>query len=502
MVSDLHQLLHGFAVAISPVNILAGFVGAFLGTIVGVLPGLGPTATMSLMLPFTLMADPLTGLIMLAGVYLGAQYGGSTTSILVNIPGEAASVVTAIDGYQMAKKGRAGAALALVALGSWIAGTLGIIGLQLVAAPLGKAALAFGPPEYFALMVFAFVVIAGLTGTSLLKGLLMAALGLWIATIGIDPMGYGARFTFGLPGLLSGVDFLPMAMGLFGIAEILTVASERYIPGVMEKIRLRDLYPRSDEVKRSIAPMFRGSLLGFFVGLLPGPSPTISTFLAYAFEKRLSKNPQEFGKGAVEGVVAPESANNAAATASLIPLLCLGLAFTAPSAVLLAGLRIHNIEPGPFLFREAPDLFWGFIASMYLANCILLLLNLPFVGILARLATVRPQVLMPIVSVLCLVGVYSVRNSIFDIWIMLVAGVLGFFLRKWGFPVAPLVIGLVLGGMAENSYRQTCMMAQGNLGFIFNRPIALALFLLALVVIVVTSLRRQTSTSGELSEDA
>ena len=393
--SGLEHLLNGFSLAFSPGILLACLVGVLMGTIVGVLPGLGHTATMSLMLPFTLKYGPETGLIMMAGIWYGAQYGGSTTSILVNIQGEASSVITCIDGYQMGKKGRAGAALALVAVGSFIAGTLGNIGLQLFAPPLAQAALAFGPAEYLALMILAFVVLSSLTSESPLKGYLMVALGLWIGTIGIDPIEGKPRFTFGSYDLMSALTSCPLPW-LFGVTEILSIATETYVPRILDRIRFRDLYPNREEVQRSVAPVLRGSVLGFFVGLLPGPAPTISTFFSYAIEKRFSRHPEKFGTGMVEGVVGPEAANNSAVTGSMIPLLALGIPFAPPAAVLLAGLRMHHIDPGPFLFQNAPQIFWGFIASMYIGNVMLLILNLPLVGMFARIATLRAQVLMPI----------------------------------------------------------------------------------------------------------
>ncbi len=489
--SGLEHLINGFSIALQPGVLLACLVGVLLGTIIGVLPGLGPTATMSLMLPFTIQYGPEVGLIMMAGIWYGAQYGGSTTSILVNIPGEAASVITCIDGYQMAKKGRAGAALALVATGSFVAGSLGVVGLQLFAPPLAQAALSFGPPEYLALMIVAFVVLSSLTGESPLKGYLMVAVGLWIGTIGIDPIEGQPRFTFGSYDLMSGIDFLPIAMGLFGVTEILSIAIATYVPRVVSKIRFRELYPNREELRRSVAPGIRGCLLGFFVGLLPGPAPTVSTFFSYAMEKRLSKRPDEFGTGMVEGVVGPETANNSAVTGSMIPLLALGIPFAPPAAVLLAGLRMHHIDPGPFLFQNAPHVFWGFIASMYMGNVMLLILNLPMVGIFARIATLRPAVLMPIVSIVCMAGVYSIRNSLFDVWVMIITGIFGFFLRKWNFPVAPLVIGIVLGPVTENSFRHTCMMYLGNIHLIFTRPIAVGLLAVAIAIVVFSLCKRE-----------
>jgi putative tricarboxylic transport membrane protein len=486
---SIENLLNGFVIAISPGNMFACFGGVFLGTIVGVLPGLGVTATMALMLPITVQYGPTIGLIMLAGIWYGAHYGGSTTSILVNIPGEASSVVTCIDGYQMAKNGRAGAALSLVAIGSWAAGTFGVIALQLFAPALAQSALAFGPSEYLALMILAFVFLSNLAGDAPLKGVIMIMLGLWLGLIGVDPVDGTPRFASLIPDLISGIEFVPMAMGLFGLAEVLTIVADTYVPKIVEHIRLRDLYPTRNEVRRSIAPILRGSILGFLVGLLPGPTATISSFVSYSVEKRLSKTPEEFGKGMVEGVVGPESANNSAVCGSLVPLLALGIPFSPPSAVLLAGLMIHNVEPGPFLFQQAPQLFWGFIASMYIGNVMLLILNLPLVGFFARISTLRPQWLMPFVGIICLIGAYSTRNDLFDVWVMIVAGILGFYLRRWRFPVAPLLIGLVLGPITEKSFRQASILFKGNFLLMIERPITLSLLLMALVFLIFIGLR-------------
>ena len=475
----LNLLLNGFANSFTVVNLTACFIGALIGTIVGVLPGLGPTATMALMLPFTMTYGPTTGLIMMTGVWYGAMYGGSTTSILVNIPGEAASVVTCIDGYQMCKKGRAGSALALVAVASFIAGTFGILGLQFFAPLLGNAALAFGPPEFLCFMILAFVLLSNLSASAPLKGALMIVCGLFISTIGITPMDSYPRFTFGTETLMQGIDFLPIAMGLFGISEILNIAVEKYVKPEVRRIRLNDLYPSREEIKRSVNPTIRGSILGFFVGLLPGPCTVISTFVAYSLEKRISRTPEEFGHGAVEGVVAPEAANNSAVMGSMIPLLTLGIPFAAPSAIMLAGLRMHNVEPGPMLFINNPDVFWTFIAAMYLGNFMLLILNLPLVGLFARIAVIRPQILMPIICLICLVGVYSVRNSLFDVWVMIASGFIGFFLTKWKYPIAPFIIGVVLGPTTENSLRQTLMMFHGDVSLIANRPLSITLLVLA-----------------------
>jgi putative tricarboxylic transport membrane protein len=479
----LSLLYNGFINSLTLVNLVACFIGALVGTIVGVLPGLGPTATMALMLPFTLKYGATTGLIMMTGVWYGAMYGGSTTSILVNIPGEAASVVTCLDGYQMCKKGRAGPALALVAVGSFVAGTMGIMGLQFFAPLLGNAALSFGPPEYLSFMILAFVLLSNLSGDAPLKGALMIVFGLFLSTVGINPMDSYPRFTFGWNDLMLGIDFLPIAMGFFGVSEILNIALEKYVKPEVNKVRLKDLYPSRQEVKRSIYPTLRGSVLGFFVGLIPGPCTVISTFVSYSLEKRLSKTPERFGQGAVEGVVAPEAANNSAVMGSMIPLLTLGIPFAAPSAVMLAGLRMHNVEPGPMLFTTNPDVFWTFVAAMYLGNIMLLILNLPLVGAFGRIAVIRPQILMPVISLICLVGIYSVRNSLFDVWVMIIAGILGYFLRKWKFPIAPFIIGVVLGPTTENSVRQSLMMFKGDMSLILSRPVAVVLLSLAVIFV-------------------
>ena len=480
----LYFLYNGFGHALTIGNLVACFIGALMGTIVGVLPGLGPTSAMVLILPFTMKYGATAGLIMMTGVWYGAMYGGSTTSILVNIPGESASIVTCIDGYQMAKKGRAGAALALVAVGSFIAGGIGILGLQLFAPVLGNAALSFGPPEYFAFMLLAFVMLSNLSGDSPLKGGLMLSFGLFISIIGIEPMESFPRFTFGSEKLMMGINFLPIAMGVFGISEIIITALAIYVKPDVQNVHLRDLYPSRGEIKRSVSPVLRGSILGFFVGLLPGPAPIISTFLSYSIEKKVSKRPAEFGHGAVEGVVGPEAANNSSVMGAMIPLLTLGIPFAGPSAMLLAGLRLHNVEPGPMLFTTNPDVFWTFIAAMYLGNFMLLILNLPLVGIFAKIAVIRPQILMPVVSVICMVGVYSVRNSFFDVWVMIIAGMVGYFLRKWECPIAPFIIGVVLGPTTETSVRQSLMMFRGDLSLILEHHLAITLLVSAVLLML------------------
>lgn len=497
-------LLDGFYTFLSIKYILACFIGTLAGTIVGVLPGVGITATMALMLPFTLPYGPTFGLIMLTGVLCGAMYGGSTTSILVNIPGEPSSVITCIEGYQMAKKGRGGAALALVAIGSFIAGTFGIMGLQVFSPILAEAALAFGAPEYFSLMLLCFVILSNISSGSSLKASIMFALGFWLSTIGLCLIDGVPRFSFGSSTLMMGIEFTPIAVGIFGIAEIFDIALKTYIQPIAKKVRLKELYPNIEEIKRSILPTFRGTLIGFFVGLLPGPAGPISTFISYSVEKRVSKTPEKFGTGIIEGVVGPESANNSAAVTGMVPLLTLGIPFSAPMAVLLEGLMMNNIEPGPLLFANSPELFWTFIAALYISNIVLLILNLPLVGFFARIATIRPQLLLPFVSTICLFGIYALRNSFFDVWIMILSGIGGIFFRKFNYPIAPLIIGLVLGPITESSLRKTLMIFRGDLYGFVDKPIALVFLSMAGAIVAFKMLyyflHRHSSISKILDE--
>ncbi len=483
-------LLFGLHGALGLRNLLAVVIGCFVGTVVGVLPGIGPTGTMALLLPLTFALGPTAGMIMLAGIWYGAQYGGSTTSILVNVPGEAASVVTCLDGYQMAKNGRAGAALAIAAIGSFVAGTLGVIGLTLFAPLLANAALDFGPPEFFWIGLLGLLLLSNLSGRSTPKALLMAALGVMLSTIGMDPISGRPRFSIGSTSLFGGFDFVPVTMGLFGVAEILSSCAERLKTWEVLRVRFRDLYPNREEIRRSIAPMFRGGLIGFLVGLIPGPAAVMSSFVSYALERRVSRHPEEFGHGAIEGVAGPESANNAATAGGLVPLLALGLPFAPPTAVLLSGLMIHGVVPGPLLMQQHPDLFWGVIASMYIGNVILLILNLPLVGVFARITRVRPAILLPIVLVLCVIGAYAVNNSVFDVWVMLAFGVMGFLMRRYNFEAAPVVLGLVLGRMLENSLRQSLVILEGNLWSFWSRPLSAILMILAILVLVVLPIIR------------
>ena len=480
----LHQLMMGFQVAATPLNLLWALVGAFVGTIVGVLPGIGPLGSMAILLSFTLNMEATTAMIFFAGIYYGSMYGGSTTSILLNIPGEAASVVTCIDGYKMAQKGRGGAALTISAVGSFAAGTLSIIGLMFAATILADAALKFGPPEFFAIGSVGLLFLVRLSGGSLIKNVIMLLLGLALATIGTDHL-YGIpRFTFGISELGQGVEFLPVAMGLFGIAEVMLTALEKDEVGEMIRVRMRDLLPTLVEWKRSFAPILRGSFLGFFIGLLPGPSPVISTFVSYMAEKKASKHPEEFGEGAIEGVAGPESANNAASEGALVPLLALGVPTGPVPAVLLAALMVHGITPGPLFIKEQPVVFWGLIASMYVGNLVLLLLNLPMVGLFVNLLRVPYKILYPTILLFCVVGVYAVNSSMVDVGIMSVMGVLGYFLRKMDFETAPLVLGVVLAPIIEFSFRQALAMSGGSYTIFVERPIAVVFLAIALIMIL------------------
>jgi putative tricarboxylic transport membrane protein len=474
-------ILSSLLIAFQPVNFLACFIGAVIGTLVGVLPGLGPAAAMALVIPMTLKLGPTAGLIMLAGIYYGSMYGGSTTSILVNVPGEPASVVTTLDGYAMARKGRAGAALAIAAIGSFVAGTFSVIALQFFAPVLARSALAFGPAEYFGLTILGVILLSNLSGKSRVKSLIMIMVGLMLSTVGFDPVGGVERFSFGLESAQGGISFIALTTGLFGVAEVLSIIAAKEEPLDLLPVRFRQLYPNREEVKRSVAPVARGSVLGFLIGLLPGPAATMAAFASYGMERRLSKHRDEFGKGAIEGVAGPESANNAAAGGAMIPLLSLGLPFTPTTAVLLGGMLLHGITPGPLLLRDRPDVFWGVIGSFYLGNMMLLILNLPLVGFFAKIVRIAPRYLMPTVLVLCVIGAYGDNGILFDVWVMLGAGIAGYVMRKYNYEPAPLVVGLVLGPVMERSLRQTLIISRGNISGLWDSSICLALWLIILL---------------------
>ncbi len=493
MFESLQHLATGFSIAATFQNLLFCLVGCIVGTLIGVLPGIGPIAGIALLIPATFGLNPTSAIIMLAGIYYGAMYGGSTTSILLNVPGETASVITCIDGYQMAQKGRAGPALAICAIGSFIAGTIGLFGLVFLAPPLAQAALAFGPPEYFSLMIFGFIVLSNVTGTSLLKALMMATVGLIIGTIGLDPVTGDARFVFGSTYLLGGIEFVAVAIGLFGIGEVLTNVHQpqELLDQKVTVPRFKDLYPSLQDLKKSIASILRGAGIGFGVGLVPGPAPVIATYSSYMIERKISKHPEEFGKGAIEGVAGPESANNSACQSAFIPLFVLGIPFAPPTAILLGALLIHGVSPGPLLISQHPGLFWGVIASMYIGNFILLILNLPFVPLFANILRIPKKILLPLVILFCITGMYTVNNSIPDIWVMLLFGVLGFLMRKWAYEGAPLLLALVLGPRLEVAFRQSLMISHGDFGIFINRPISMV-FLLATALFLIIPLIRMT----------
>jgi len=499
--SVLAELFYGFGIAFQPVNLLFCFVGVLIGTLVGVLPGIGPVGTMSLLLPLTFGISPVTGIIMLAGIFYGAMYGGSTTSILVNIPGEASSVVTTLDGYQMARQGRAGAALGISAFGSFIAGTVGVIGLMLLANPLAALAVKFGPTEFFSLMCFGLTVLIFLTQGSILKGMIMGGCGLFLSLVGMDVITGKARFTFGSSGLIDGIGLIPLVMGFFGISEIL-LNLERITKRIIVDTKIKNLYPTRQEWRRSAMPIARSIPLGFFLGVIPGAGSITATFLSYAMEKRLSKHPERFGKGAIEGVAGPESANNAATSGSLIPLFSLGIPANVVAAILLGALMIHGVTPGPLMIQQHPDVFWGAIASMYIGNVMLLVLNLPLIGMWVKILKVPYGVLFPLILLFCIIGSYSMNGNVFDVWVMLFCGVAGYILRKFNYEAAPLVLAYVLGPMLEQNLRQALILSDGSLSVFLTRPLSAVCLIATLLLLLSATLpslqrRRQQVAVGD-----
>ncbi len=503
--TDLLQYISlGVQVCLQPMNLLYCFMGVFIGTLVGVLPGIGPTGAMAILLPVTFNAPPLSAIIMLAGIYYGAQYGGSTTSILLNIPGEVSSIVTCLDGHQMALQGRAGPALGISAFGSFIAGTIGVFGVMMLAYPLVLVALKFGPPEYFSLVILGLVVLVYLTQKSLIKAIIMGIVGLMLSHVGSDVISGRGRFTFGIEELLDGIGIVPMVMGFFGIAEVLEnleITTEKET--AVYKAHIKGLLPSIKDWADSGWPITRGSIIGFFLGVLPGGGALIASFVSYAVEKRISKNPEKFGKGAIEGVAAPESANNSASSSAFIPLLTLGIPANVVMAMLLAGFMIHNITPGPLMLKEHPDVFWGVIMSMYIGNLMLLVLNLPLISMWVQLTKVPFRLLFPMVIIVCVIGVYSINNSIFDIWIMVIFGVIGYIMKKCDYEPAPFVLAYVLGPMLEQALRQSLILSNGSFKIFFVRPIsvvclAVAAFLLITALTTYARKKRLKVIEGDL----
>src|SRR6185295_12641581 len=481
----LGHILHGFEVCLQPINLWYTFIGCFLGTIIGVLPGIGPSAGIALLIPVTYGMNPTSALIMMSGIFYGARYGGSTTAILINTPGEASSVMTTLDGYQMALKGRAGAALAISALGSFIAGTLGVIGLTLFAVPLASMALKFGPAEYFTLMFFAMTAVSSLAGKSPAKAMISTILGLMIATIGIDLQSGQPRYTMNVPELQDGVGFIIAVVGLFAIAEVFSTMEEMTKGLRSEVIKLQGrLWLTRDEWRRSIAPIMRGSVIGFVIGVLPGAGGTIAAILSYVWEKRLSKTPEMFGQGAIEGVAGPEAANNSDTAGAMVPLLTLGIPGGGATAVMLGAFIMYGIQPGPLLFQNRPDLVWGLIDSMYVGNVMLLILNLPLIGIFVRLLYIPGGTLMPLILAISTIGIYAINGNTTELYIGLMFGVIGYVFRKVDIPAAPMVLSLVLGGIMEQSFRQAMTISGGNPKIFVSSTICVTLVSLAVLSIV------------------
>jgi putative tricarboxylic transport membrane protein len=478
------NIVLGLQAALTPMNLLYCGVGVFVGTLIGVLPGLGPVATIAMLLPATFALPPVSALIMLAGIYYGAQYGGSTTAILVNLPGETSSVVTALDGYVMAKKGRAGVALTTAAVGSFVAGTLATGVIALAAPPLANVALKFGPAEYFSLMVLGLVASVVLAHGSLLKAIGMIILGLLLGLVGTDVTSGTQRYTFGVPELFDGIGFVAVAMGLFGLGEII-VNLEREGAGTILLNRIVSLWPTRDDWKRMIAPILRGTVLGSFLGILPGGGAMLASFASYSLEKKVSAHAREFGHGAIEGVAGPESANNAGAQTSFIPMLTLGIPSNPVMALMVGAMIIQGIQPGPAVMTEQPALFWGVVASMWIGNLILVVLNLPMIGLWVRLVTVPYRLLYPAILVFCGIGVFSLNNTEFDVYVMAVFGLLGYVFAKLECEPAPMLLGFILGPMMEEYLRRAMLLSRGDALVLLQRPISAAILVVAAVALLI-----------------
>jgi putative tricarboxylic transport membrane protein len=489
------NLIAGFATALTPENLLYALIGCAVGTLVGVLPGLGPTAAMAILIPLTFHLPPVGAIIMLAAIFYGSQYGGTITTILLNLPGEASSVVTVLDGHAMAKRGRAGAALSIAAIGSFVGGTVACIGLVFLSGPVASLALNFGPPEYVALVVLGLSLVLLFAGKSIPKALLMAALGMLLAGIGLDPISGTQRYTFGQVNLFDGIDIVPILMGLFGISEILVNIEKKV--RMTAPAKMGSLLPSRLEFRESAGPVARGTVVGFAMGLFPGMNATIAAFSSYILEKRLSRHPERFGHGAIEGVAGPETANNAHANAALIPLFTLGIPGSPGVAILMTAFIINGLNPGPQLFTEHPEVVWPIIASMYLGNIILLALNLPLVGIWVKILKIPYAILTAFILVFCLIGAFTIDNSMFNVWVMIVFGILGYLFRKIDLPVTPLVLAFILGPVLEDSLRQSITIFDGNLGGFFGHPIAIVIFVATIAVVVFTRIRRPPKSAGD-----
>jgi putative tricarboxylic transport membrane protein len=493
-------ILSGFQVVFQVSNLFYCFVGVFIGTLVGVLPGIGPVGALSMLLPATFGMSPVSAIILFAGIYYGAAYGGSTTSILVNIPGEASSVVTCIDGYQMARNGRPGAALGISAIGSFIGGTFSVVALMLLVFPLAKAAVLFGPPEYFSLICMSMTIVVYLAHGSLMKAIIMAIVGLILSTVGLDFITGVQRFTFRSDTLQDGLGLVPVAMGVFGIAEVLTILSNP-VERILLSAPIKNVLPNLEEWKRSVWPIVRGSLLGFPLGILPGGGAIIASFLSYGLEKRLSKHPEKFGKGAIEGVAGPETANNSGAGGAFVPLLAMGIPSNLVMALLLGALMIHGVTPGPRMITQRPDIFWGVIASMYLGNAMLVVLNLPLVGLWVKILKIPYRILMPLILLFCLIGVYSLNNNVVEIIIMVFFGVVGYCLRRLGYEEAPMVLAFVLGPLLERSFRQSLIMSGGSFMIFVQKPLSAISLAISALLIISSGFSFYKNTKAKISVD-
>jgi putative tricarboxylic transport membrane protein len=483
--STFGHLMNGFAIALQPMNLLWAFVGVTVGTAIGVLPGLGPALTIALLLPITYKVDPTAAMILFAGIYYGAMYGGSTTSILLNTPGESATIVTSLEGNKMAKKGRAGAALATAAIGSFVAGTIGTIGITFLAEPVVNLALKFGPADYFCLMVLSFVTVSAVLGNSAVRGVTALAVGIFLGMIGIDNQTGQARFTFGLAELYDGINVIVVAVGLFAVGETLYLAFQKSSKNNDDEvIEVKDSVMMSKEDwSRSWKPWLRGSFIGFPIGAMPAGGAEIPTFLSYYTEKKLSKHPEEFGHGAIEGVAGPEAANNASAAGVLVPMLALGLPTSATAAIMLSAFQSYNINPGPQLFATKPELVWGLIASLYIGNVMLLVLNLPLVGLWVKILRIPTPLLYGGILVFATIGTFGISRSVIDLMLLYTMGLMGFFMRRYDFPTAPVIIGMILGPLAEQNFRQAMTISQGDMSVFLTRPLSASLLLLAVLAL-------------------
>lgn len=495
--SALEGLFYGLQVALAWQNLLAGFAGALAGTAIGVLPGLGPVAGVALVLPLTFSLDPTAGLIMMAGIFYGSMYGGSTTAILMNIPGEAASVVTTIDGYKLTKKGRAGAVLSIVAVGSFVAGTVAVVGVMLFSPFLSSFAILFGPAEFFALTAGGLLILARISGGSFAAAFLPAMIGLALGTVGQEQVTGDDRFTFGILQLAEGVSLVPVVVGLYGLAEILELVLDKARGGAAQSVSMRELFPTREEWKRAFAPWARGTVVGFLFGLIPGPAATLSSFASYRLEKAVSRNRHEIGEGAIEGVAGPEAANNAAATGALVPLLALGIPFTPIAALMISAMMVQGVQPGPLLITQHPEIFWGLIGAAYIGNVVLLILNLPLVGIWVSLLRIPHHIFVPLLLILAVIGTYSVRSSMADVWMLFAMGLLGYAFNKLDLQIAPLVVALILGPEIEKHFREGLFLSQGDLWIFLSSPIAVGIWLLVVAILLLSALAAVRSRSSQ-----